>query len=238
VRTPIVIALVVFLTFISLAAPVAAGPLEDAYAAYNRGDYATALRLFRPLAEQGNAEAQFRLGEIYLEGIGVPKDAAEATQWFQRIPPLAQKGDARAQTMLGSAYSHGWGVPQNYPEAMKWYRKAADQGDAQAQVLLGQIYDYGEDIGNFGVPQDYAEAAKWYRRAADQGDWYGQASLGQAYESGKGVPQDYVQAFMWLNLAAANGGVLEPRDRVAKKMTLAQIAEALKLAREWKPKKN
>ena len=85
----------------------------------------------------------------------------------------------------------------------------------------------------------------WYRRSAEQGDAWGQANLGVMYDKGQGVPQDYVQAHMWYNLAATNYPASEKdrrelavknRDRVAGKMTRAQIAEAQRLALEWKPK--
>ena len=88
-----------------------------------------------------------------------------------------------------------------------------------------------------GVPQDYAAAVKWYRLAADQGDAYAQYNLGVMYANGRGVPQDYVQAHKWYNLGAVAGDkdAIKNRDNVAGKMTPAQIAEAQKLAREWKP---
>jgi hypothetical protein len=148
-----------------LTGAAAAGPLEDGTAAYQRGDYATALRLLRPLAEQGHARAQYN---------------------------------------LGVAYHQGKGVPQDYAEAVKWYRLAAEQGHARAQY-----------------------------------------NLGVAYHQGKGVPQDYVLAHMWSNLAASRfedyviverDQAVRRRDSIASKMTPAQIAEAQKLAREWKPK--
>jgi hypothetical protein len=69
---------------LSLAAPVAAGPFEDATAAWGKGDYATALRLIRPLADQGNASAQYYLGSMYYNGHGVPQDYAEAVRWYPR----------------------------------------------------------------------------------------------------------------------------------------------------------
>ena len=136
----------------------AAGPYEDALAAYKKGDYATALRLLRPLADQGNARAQNNLGAMY-------------------------------------------------------------------------------DAGR-GVPQDYAAAVSWYRKAAEQGYGLGQQNLAAMYFTGQGVAQDYVQAHMWWNLSAAQGdaNAAKQRDLVAAKMTPAQIAEAQKLVREWKPK--
>jgi uncharacterized protein len=141
----------------------AAGPLENGDAAYERGDYATAVRLWRPLAEQGNPDAQF---------------------------------------------------------------------------ILGQMYNTGR-----GVSQDHAEAVKWYRGAAEQGDVLAQAVLGAMYGGEEGVPADYVQSYMWLNLAASRASTQEDRDMalearnlVKTKMTPEQIAEAERLAREWKPK--
>ncbi len=87
------------------------------------------------------------------------------------------------------------------------------------------------------VRQDNAEAARWYRKAADQGDSLAQYELGQMYVDGEGVPQDYVQAHMWFNLAASEIKIAAKfRDDLASKMTPAQIAEAQKMAREWKPK--
>ena len=89
-----------------------------------------------------------------------------------------------------------------------------------------------------GVAQYYAAAMSWCRKAAEQGHDGAQSNLGAMYAQGQGVPQDYVLAHMWFNLAAAKGDAdaVKNRDRVAAKMTPAQIAEAQKLAREWKPK--
>ena len=94
-----------------------------------------------------------------------------------------------------------------------------------------------------GVPQDYAEAVRWYRRAAEQGDADAQFNLGVMYGKGQGVPQDYVATLMWFNLAASRlapgedrDSAAKNRDIVAKLMTREQIAEAQRLARDWKPK--
>ena len=137
---------------------VALADFDDGVAAYEQGDYATAFKEFKPLAEQGDAHAQFKLGVMYRKG---------------------------------------YGVPQDYKEALMWYRKAAEQGYAPAQRKLGVMYDIGD-----------------------------------------GVPQGYRLAHMWLNLAGSQGDrlAITHRDRVAKKMTRKQIAEAQKLAREWKSK--
>lgn len=111
---------------------------------------------------------------------------------------------------------------------MNWYRLAADQGNVSAQSNLGIMYENG---------QDYAEAVKWYRLAADQGNAFGQYNLGSMYIVGRGVPQDYVLAYMWLNLSAAQGkrDAKKKRAIIARRMTAAQIQDAKRLAREWRP---
>ena len=177
---------------------VAAGPLEDGRAAYQRGDYPTAMRLLRPLAEAG---------------------------------------DAGAQTDLGWMYANGRGAPQDYAQALAWRRKAADQGNATAEFSLGIMYQQGQ-----GAPQDFAQAATWTRKAAERGHAGAQLSLGLMCREGQGAPQDYVQAQMWFSLAARATDPdirirgAENRDALAAMMTPAQIAEAQRMASEWKPK--
>lgn len=150
------------------------------------------------------------------------------------LGPLVDQGSADAQDLLAVMNFVGEGMPQNRAEAIRLYRLAAEQGNIHAQDALGFVYRDG-----VGVQQDYAEAAKWFRRAADQGNVDAQFNLGGMYELGNGIPQDYVLAHMWFDLAASQGTrryAIESRDRVEKQMTLSQIAEARKLAREWKPK--
>lgn len=162
--------------------------------ANNRGDYATALREWRPLAEQGEALAQYNLGVLYRKGRGVPQDDVQARQWYAKA---AAQGQAKAQFNLGTLYFNGEGVPKDYQQALRWFSLAADQGEALAQTKIAIMHDDG-----LGVPHDIIQAYKWYSLAATSGD--------------KPAPQI--------------------RDLLAKQMTPAQIAEAQKLAREWKPK--
>ena len=116
-------------------------------------------------------------------------------------------------------------------ESLSNLRQLAEMGDANAQYILARFYARGE-----GVPQDYAEAVRWYRKAAEQGSVRAQASLGLMYAKGEGVPQEYIMAHKWFNLAAAAGyePAVENRDIAASLMTREQIAEAQKLAREWR----
>jgi hypothetical protein len=132
-----------------------------------------------------------------------------------------------------NAYDRG-----DYATALKEWKPLAEQGRAEAQAGLGVMYDLGD-----GVSQDYAAAARWYRLAAEQGDAKAQNNLGFLYEYGQGVARDQVKALMWYRLAVARfppgkgrDAAVRNREIVERKMTPEQIAEAQRLAREWKPK--
>ena len=108
---------------VSLSAPAWADFLDGA-AAYYRGDYATAFREWLPLARQGLADAQTRLGVMYRNGYGVPQDYAEAVRWYRKA---AEQGDAGGQLDLGFMYGAGWGVPQDYVQAHMWSNLAVSR---------------------------------------------------------------------------------------------------------------
>ena len=120
----------------------------------------TALTVIRPLAEQGNAVAQYNLGVSCDQGWGVPQDAAEAVKWYRLA---ADQGYSLAQQNLGDIYSGGRGVPRDLAEALKWYGLAANQGNAFAQNSLGLMYEKGE-----GVPQDILRAHMWFNLSGAQ----------------------------------------------------------------------
>jgi len=148
---------------LAFAATAAAGPSEDlaaAEAAFGRGEWATVLELLRPLAEQGNAEAQASLAMIYSRGLGLPQDSVAALEWYRKA---ALQGNVRAQHNLAVLYITGRGVVPDPVEAMKWMRKAADQGDAVAQFNLAGMYENGQ-----GAPKSLVEAYRWYSTAASR----------------------------------------------------------------------
>jgi hypothetical protein len=119
---------------------------------------------------------------------------------------------------------------QDNATAIRLLLPLAQQGNAEAQFYVA--------IG-YNTVKDYVRGAMWYRKSADQGDVGAQYDLGGMYERGQGVPQDYVLAYLWLNLAVSNlpdDFMVKKRDEVATKMTPDQLAEAQKMAREWKPK--
>jgi len=208
---------------------------REATAAYERGDYDSALKILRPLADQGNARAQYNLGVMALNGTGVAQNDAEAATWFRNA---AAQGNAAAQYNLGKMYLSGQGVPRDNAEAAGWYRKAAEQGHANAQYNLGLMHMNGQ-----GVAEDAAQAAGWYVKAADQGFGPAQGSLGLLYATGRGIAQNSVEAYKWFTLASQRVPPgrqrdvwINNRDTVAKTLTAEQIAEADRLAHAWKPK--
>ena len=170
-------------------------------------------------------------GVMYTLGESVPQDDAEAVAWYRKA---AEQGYAPAQSNLGFMYDEGKGVPQDDVEAIDWYRKAAEQCSAVAQFNLGVMYTSGE-----GVLQDDAAAVTWFREAAEQGDVQAQFTLGVMYANDRGRPPNYVEAHMWLNLAVTRSTGAErtrsvtARDKVAERMTLADLSEAQRRAREW-----
>ncbi|TKB89076.1 MAG: sel1 repeat family protein [Nitrospira sp.] len=130
--------------------------------AHDSEDYATAMREWLPLAEQGDALAQYHVGMLYHKGRGVPQDDAEARKWYAKA---AAQGHARAQFSLGTLYFNGEGGPKDYQQALRWFRLGANRGDALAQTKLGIMYDDGE-----GVPKDKVQGYKWVSLAATNGD--------------------------------------------------------------------
>ena len=133
-KLPFKPAFAAILLMFSFATPVAAGPVEDGMAAYNSGDYATALRLWHPQGQHGNAIAQLLLGSMYTDGRGVKRDYAEATKWYTKAK---EQGYADAQCVL----ARRCGTFPDYTGTMKWLHETADTGDVLVEFLLGSMYE-------------------------------------------------------------------------------------------------
>ena len=112
-----------------------------------------AREIWEPLADKGDAEAQFNMGSLYYNGRAVKKDHEKAMEWWRKA---AAQGNADAMYQIGVAYYDGNPVKQDGAEAIKWLRKAAERGDSIAQMNLSQFYEAGEI-----VPRDYTEAYFW-----------------------------------------------------------------------------
>lgn len=194
------------LVLLGLSGRVAADPASDAF---NKQDFATALRIWKAEAESGSPTSPVRIAEMYRYGWGgVKQDVAEAVRWY-RI--AAERNNVFAMLGIAEVYRSGIGVKRDHAEAARWYLLAGEHCCA-AHRSLAEIYAKGE-----GVPQNFVEAYKWYTLTASS-------------KLGRGDPDD---------LQAYNARVLAERDAMAAaaKMTPEQIAEAEKLAREWKPKR-
>jgi hypothetical protein len=218
-----------FLTFLALAfaAAVHAG-FGEGEEAFTRRDFRTAIAEFTPLAEAGDARAQYYLGAMLLGGLGTPRDEAKAADYLGRA---AAQNHAQGQLALGLLYLQGRGVARDEAKGADLVRRAADTGVAAAQYAMGQLVAEGRA----GFPKDAAVAAQWFKAAADQsyvpaycwlgeladreknateavawwrkgaasGDRSCQFLLGRAYLEGKGgLPRDANEALAWIRRAA------------------------------------
>jgi TPR repeat protein len=206
----------------------------EAIKALAAGDYATADKEMRPIAEGGDTRAQVLLARIYRDTRNPQRNATEAIAWFRRA---ADAGNAEAHYWVGVMHAAGDGTDKSMEQALQSWRQSADAGHGPALGALAMAYASGSGvdkdmaeavrwarlgaqkndmhsqsvlgraylIGAGGLPRNVREFVNWTRRAALQGERAAQAILGRAYSEGLGVPQDYVQAHMWLNLAAARG---------------------------------
>jgi len=148
----IIRALALLILGLSLVRPVAAGELDAAVAAARGGEYETALRRLSPLAEKGDARAQFDLGFMHAYGWGLPRNPAEALVWYRKA---ADQGLAIAQHFLGLAHVNGDGVRPDDAEAARWFGRAAAQGFSQAQYMFGLMHLDGRGVAKDPV-QSYA----------------------------------------------------------------------------------
>jgi TPR repeat protein len=167
-------------------------------------DTTQAVSWFRKAADQGNADAQERLGLMYVYGAdGLAKDDAQAVTWFRRA---ARQENAEAQAFLGFMYVRGQGgLTEDDAQAVFWYRKAADHGNPYAQSNLAAMYANGQG----GLVKDDAQAVSLWRKAADQGNADAEYWLGVMYEYGRGsLANDNGQALSWFKKAADQGYAL------------------------------
>jgi TPR repeat protein len=169
--------------------------------AFDRGDYETAYREWRPLADQGDPRSQFSVGLLFLQGQGVPKDTAEAAKWFRMC---AEQGDAAHQYLLGSMYATGLygmdeGIPRDDAEAAIWLKKAADQGYEKAATWCSTVAreghteaQYQQGLAEYG--EDSYRACQWAKAAADQGHMKACMLLCEIFHD---IYFDYEEAAKW-----------------------------------------
>ena len=225
---------------------------------YAEGRYADALSRYQVLADQGSGLAQRRLGDVYLNGKGVPRDAAEAARWYARA---AEKNDLQAIAQLGTLYQRGEGVRLDWKEAHRLLKQAAEGGNALAMrefafmALDGrgqpanltealQWYRKAAEAGDasamdmLGIIHEYylqppnlGEALRWYQRAADAGNVAAMYSLSTIYGDGRGVPQDKATEQAWLDKALAAGSGAAHQEMARRAMRQAPPDQAA--AEQW-----
>lgn len=197
-------------------------------------DVFKAVEWYQKAAKDGNFEASTILGTIYAIGDGVPKDATKAVEWYQKAVAQKHFVDPDAQFFLGVMFATGEGVTKDQISGVEWIQKAADRGHVLAQIVLGEMYAKGD-----GVPMDAAKAVEWYQKAAGQLDPMAQFNLGVMYAKGQGVVRDMVLAYAWFNIAAVSGNSQAVTNRRLAESLLSknELAEAQRLASEWKPGK-
>lgn len=233
-----------------------ADDLDDARAAYQAGDYETAIGLLMPLAEEGDAAAQFAVAVCYARGQGVEQNETEGRRWLQSA---AENGFARAQYELGLIYEEGRDVEPSEEEAYKWYALAAEQGDTdaawkirrytrfkmpfdealklagqdddEAKFILGSMYLNG-DV----VKQDFEEAIRWFK-ASFENPWAmgseGKIALGIMRHNGLGLTQDYVQAFYLFEEAANIGNPFDVYNFEQEPISLLKARPDLNQSVVW-----
>ena len=228
--------------------------------AYEAKDYETALRELQPLAEAGDALAQYRLGVMYLRAHGVVKDEAEAVRWFREA---AGRGHKDARFNLAYMLANGTGVAKDEAEAARLFRTMIEekQGDIEAEIIV-----YAIDYFGGRVPANWLEGAKWLRQEAEKGvpeaqfltcavelighrrhkegvGWckkaaanglsYAQWNLGNYYQQGIGVKADLSEALKWYRLAAENGDGRAQFELARRYLLGIGFAKDLKEAVKW-----
>ena len=215
-----------------LVSQVSFAGFDEGLAAYKSGNYRVAYVELRPLADQGDANAQAFLGFMYEEGKGVTRSYATARSWYEKA---AEQGNATAEYQLYLLYSSGGpGLQKDSKKAAAWTMRAAEHGHAKAQYQLGQMYESGTS-----VPKDDAAALAWTRKAAEQGDDVALVALGHRYVIGSGVQKNALVAYALYYIALRRGSRIADLflDAAANKLTAQQLKEAQSIAVGWSPGK-
>lgn len=186
-----------------------------------------------PLAEAGNAEAQYRLGYKYRFGEGAKMDSRLAAKWMRRA---ADQGHVAATGTLGIMHLQGSDVPKDIDKGLRLMRRAASKGHVCTQAGLGHHLA----MGTYGFPQDLEEAEKWLRMAAEAGQSTAQRLLAELFSGRFGGDADFVESLRWAIIVdtlfpykQGRGAVGELRDRILPKMSHEEIAEAERRAQTW-----
>jgi hypothetical protein len=240
------------------------GDTAAGLAAFKNKDYQRAYQEFKAGAEAGQAEAEFDLGVLYAQGLGVLRDLNVAASWYRKA---ADQGNAEAQFALGQMYAHGWGVPRDTADAVRWFQMAnsVDSDGPPTDWMSVEGYGMPKDpaqaaywyqlaansghpqaqyflallyAGGKGVKRDEEQAERWFSSSATQGYAAAMAELGKRFATGNGVAQNDKRAYFWLTLAFLHGDKSEEKLRAAEsaKLKPAEVSEQEHAAQNWKPR--
>ncbi|HKU65029.1 MAG TPA: tetratricopeptide repeat protein [Rhizomicrobium sp.] len=207
---------------------VAAGTL----AARNR-DFALALANFKPLADQGDADAERALGQLLMQNCTGLQDKSAAVAWLTKA---ASRGNVSARNQLGFANLHGLGVTQDDAKAFAFFNQTAAVGDAVGEAELGYLYDTGR-----GVPQDKYQGLQWTVKAAEQGNAAALSRIAAAYIHGEILERDTDRAAYFLALtnersnAAERAGMMGLAQEIRQTLSADHLAWMAKRAQGWTP---
>lgn len=205
-----------------------------AQAAYAKGDFATAISIWRKLGDVGSAPAQYEVGRMTLRAEGTNYDTREARQWLERA---AKGGYPAAQASLAELLASGRGVEKDEKMAAFWYEAAAAKGNVIAMRELATLYSMGR-----GVSVDIKKAAALYKSAAERGDAKSQSHLAMIYGTGKGLKRNEYKSYLWQTISAKTLERTDPqeaeatlyiRDWLGTSLTPRQRAAAELEAQKW-----
>lgn len=225
------IAVLSALVWLSLSPALAEPQAEQGWKAYLAGRHSEAWRELKPLADQGDADAQYYVGSLYQAGHGVPASAHHAAHWYEKA---AQQNHALAEFALGFLLYYGAGqgddtLPADPGLAAPWLEKAAQQQVVPAQHLLSTMYQRGQ-----GVPADRQKALDWALRAAEVGYVPAQFDAGLLLADQPGLDKA-LEAYKWLELAARanHPSAAQNRDRLIERLNSQELRQAKAMADAW-----
>ena len=184
--------------------------LPEAIKAFDKAEYETAYPEMMALAGEGNPEAAYYMGKMFLEGLGVEPDVQKAIKYFEQ----ADKGYySEASVQLGKMAMDGEGMAQNKELGIQYLKKAAYAGNGNAMYELGNLYEKGDS-----VEKNYTYAFGFFYMGALKGEKRSQVKAARYYLNGRGIPQDFAAAVKWY-VRAANQGYVPAQQEWAELRT-------------------
>tara|TARA_A100001015_G_scaffold320608_1_gene447613 strand:- start:5418 stop:6224 length:807 start_codon:yes stop_codon:yes gene_type:complete len=235
--------------------------LKKAVDALIKNEFKRAFEILLPIAENGNASANFYLGYLYFNGLGVIENEKEAKKLLSSAAKIfkkqAENGNKEAISKLGRILADNSQLDNlDFLEELKWLKLASKNGCPEASFMLGNIYNTGHKI-NDTTKSDFfpiinkKEAFKWFKISAEQGMAFGMINVASFLRLGTGVNQDLKEAFKWYNIAVLSykkmvnyrfadvweneviPGIQEHIREVKKTLKSTEIFGIVKLANEY-----